>query len=104
MTVRSDRPLSYAAAFEKPVRAAAEGGFAATSVQQLNSYAEAATKLLGPDRVLSAGWAGLEDEGLTALGERSGSFGELIGVALDKALAPSKPKATREAGRHPARA
>ncbi|UWE08712.1 type I-E CRISPR-associated protein Cas7/Cse4/CasC [Actinacidiphila bryophytorum] len=87
ISVRSDRPLSYAAAFERPVRAAAEGGFAANSVVELAAYAQAAGKLLGTGRILTSGWAGLDAKDLSSLGERHDSFAELITAALDAALA-----------------
>ncbi|MFE4055244.1 type I-E CRISPR-associated protein Cas7/Cse4/CasC [Streptomyces sp. NPDC059096] len=94
LSVRSDRPLSYAAAFERPVRARAEGGFAADSVDTLNAYATAANKLLGADRVLTSGWAGLEAKGLTGLGDRHSSFADLITTALNSALGQTPTKAT----------
>jgi CRISPR system Cascade subunit CasC len=87
LSVRRDRPLSYAAAFEKPVRAAAEGGFADASATQLDTYAQAANKLLGGNRILTSGWASLDTKDLTGLGTRHDSFDELITTALDKALA-----------------
>ncbi|MEV1080925.1 type I-E CRISPR-associated protein Cas7/Cse4/CasC [Streptomyces sp. NPDC050211] len=87
--VRSDRPLSYAAAFEKPVQAAAQGGFAAPSRTQLAAYAAAANALLGTDNRLTASWASLDTQDLTGLGERHDSFNSLITTALDAALAPA---------------
>ncbi|MZE76787.1 type I-E CRISPR-associated protein Cas7/Cse4/CasC [Streptomyces xinghaiensis] len=86
VAVRSDRPLSYAAAFEEPVRAADIGGFAARSVTALDTYAEAANKLLGTGRILTSGWAGLDPKDLTGLGRRHDSFDGLIGHAVDTAL------------------
>lgn len=89
ISVRSDRPLSYAAAFEKPVRAAAEGGFADGSVRELAVYARAAGKLLGTGRILTSGWAGLDTKELDGLGERRDSFDDLIHDALNAALGQS---------------
>ncbi|MEV7090157.1 type I-E CRISPR-associated protein Cas7/Cse4/CasC [Streptomyces sp. NPDC093085] len=94
LSVRSDRPLSYAAAFEEPVRAKAEGGFAARSVETLNTYATTANKLLGADRVLTSGWTGVESKELTGLGARHDSFAELITTALNSALGQAPTKAT----------
>ena len=86
IAVRSDRPLSYAAAFEEPVRAASTGGFSANSARQMADYAQAVNTLLGAGRVLSAGWAGLRAEELKGLGQRHVSFEELIAAALRSAL------------------
>lgn len=87
IAVRTDRPLSYAAAFEKPVTSAVEGGFCEASVRQLDTYAAAANQLLGTDRILHAGWAGLGHVDISALGRRETSFSGLISTALDEALA-----------------
>jgi CRISPR system Cascade subunit CasC len=86
ISVRADRPLSYAAAFEKPVAAAREGGFTDNSIERLDSYAAAANKLLGASRVLNAGWTSLETKEPTGLGARADSFDDLIAAALDAAL------------------
>jgi CRISPR system Cascade subunit CasC len=87
ISVRSDRPLSYAAAYERPVRAAAEGGFADGSVLQLDAYAQAANRLLGTGRVLTCGWAGLDTKDVTGLGKRHITFDSLITAVIDTALA-----------------
>lgn len=84
--VRADRPLSYAAAFEQPVRAADDGGFAAPSRTRLADYAQAAHTLLGTRALLTSGWAGLDTTDLAGLGNRHASFDTLITHALDAAL------------------
>jgi CRISPR system Cascade subunit CasC len=84
--VRSDRPLSYAAAFEKPVTAAREGGYTEGSVQRLDTYAAAANKLLGASRILAAGWTSLETKDPAGLGTQADSFDDLISTALTAAL------------------
>ncbi|MDH6120953.1 CRISPR system Cascade subunit CasC [Kitasatospora sp. GAS204A] len=86
VAVRSDRPLSYAAAFEKPVRSHDEGGYATASRTALNTYATAANKLLGHRGVVTSGWASLEDKDLTGLGSRVDSFPALIDLAVNAAL------------------
>ncbi|MEV7145489.1 type I-E CRISPR-associated protein Cas7/Cse4/CasC [Streptomyces sp. NPDC093084] len=86
VSVRADRPLSYAAAFEKPVRAGRDGGFADASRTQLAAYAHAANTLLGTRSVIASGWAGLDTDDLTALGTRHDSFDGLITTALHAAL------------------
>jgi CRISPR system Cascade subunit CasC len=87
ISVRADRPLSYAAAFEEPVHAGPQGGFANLSRTRLDEYAQAANTLLGTRSLLTAGWAGLEARDLTGLGERRDSFDDLITTTLDTALA-----------------
>lgn len=92
VSVRADRPLSYAAAFEKPVQADPQGGFADASRSRLAEYAQAANTLLGLRSVLVSSWAGLETKDLSGLGERRDSFDDLITSALDAALT-STPEA-----------
>ncbi|MFE9426468.1 type I-E CRISPR-associated protein Cas7/Cse4/CasC [Kitasatospora sp. NPDC006697] len=86
ISVRSDRPLSYAAAFEAPVTSHRDGGYAAASRTELAAYATAAGKLLGGRGTLAAGWAGLGDKDLGGLGERVDSFPALIELAVGTAL------------------
>lgn len=86
ISVRCDRPLSYAAAFEKPVRAGATGGFGEVSRAELATYAQAANTLLGTGRIVTSGWASLETKDLTGLGTRHESLDDLITAALDAAL------------------
>ncbi|WP_329612656.1 type I-E CRISPR-associated protein Cas7/Cse4/CasC [Streptomyces brevispora] len=87
ISVRTDRPLSYAAAFENPVTAAGQGGYAGPSRTTLSEYAEAANRLLGTQGILASGWAGLDAKDLDGLGVRHTSFDALIDAALDSALA-----------------
>ncbi|NJP46496.1 type I-E CRISPR-associated protein Cas7/Cse4/CasC [Actinacidiphila epipremni] len=98
VAVRSDRPLSFAAAFEKPVAATPEGGYVQPSVRQLAAYASAANGLLGKDRVLAASWAGLPAgeipaADLSGLGARKTSFDALVREAVDSALDGSSAEA-----------
>lgn len=86
ISVRTDRPLSYAAAFESPVTAAGQGGYAAPSRTTLSEYAEAANRLLGTSGILTSGWAGIDAKGLDGLGTRHTGFDTLIDAALTTAL------------------
>lgn len=86
ITVRGDRPVSYAAAFEQPVTADRTGGFAAPSRDALDAYARAAGLLLGGRGLLNAGWASLETKDLTGLGERADSYPDLIEATVTAAL------------------
>ncbi|WP_328753689.1 type I-E CRISPR-associated protein Cas7/Cse4/CasC [Streptomyces sp. NBC_00269] len=87
VAVRSDRPLSFAAAFEEPVRSAQHGGYVGRSVAGIDAYSQAANTLLGPDRVLHAAHASLHFDKLEHLGERHSSFQALVTAAIDAALA-----------------
>ncbi|MFF8387403.1 type I-E CRISPR-associated protein Cas7/Cse4/CasC [Streptomyces kanasensis] len=86
LTVRSDRPLSYAAAFERPVTAAPECGYAAPSRQALAAYARAANTMLGTRNILTSGWTSLETKSLDGLGTRHDAYDDLLTAALDTAL------------------
>lgn len=96
LSVRTDRPLSYAAAFECPVQAAGQGGFAEASREALSAYAQAANKLLGTNHILASGWAGLETKGLDGLGARHESFDDLVAGALLAALGDATPAGATE--------
>ncbi|MEU0741157.1 type I-E CRISPR-associated protein Cas7/Cse4/CasC [Streptomyces sp. NPDC006134] len=87
VAVRSDRPLSFAAAFEEPVRSAGHGGYVGRSVEGIDAYAKAANTLLGPERVLHAAHASLQFDKLEHLGERHSSFKALVTATVDFALA-----------------
>jgi CRISPR system Cascade subunit CasC len=87
VAVRSDRPLSFAAAFEEPVRSAEHGGYVGRSVESIDTYSKAANTLLSPDRVLHAAHASLQFDKLEHLGERHASFEALVTTAIDVALA-----------------
>lgn len=91
LTVRSDRPVSYAAAFEQPVNADRSGGFAVPSRHALDAYATAASRLLGDRALLNAGWASLETKDLTGLGDRADSYPDLIETAVTAALGKGGP-------------
>ncbi|PWS42482.1 type I-E CRISPR-associated protein Cas7/Cse4/CasC [Streptomyces sp. ZEA17I] len=87
VAVRSDRPLSFAAAFEEPVLSALHGGYVARSVEGIDAYSKAANTLLGASRVLHAAHASLQFDNLEHLGERHASFEALVTAAVDVALA-----------------
>ncbi|MFJ2565732.1 type I-E CRISPR-associated protein Cas7/Cse4/CasC [Streptomyces sp. NPDC087568] len=88
LTVRADRPLSLAAAFEKPVRMAADGGYAASSRDTLAQYADAVNTFMGDDGILQAGWTGLDAKDHHGLGDRHTTLNNLVTAALETAFAP----------------
>ncbi|MEV4251601.1 type I-E CRISPR-associated protein Cas7/Cse4/CasC [Spirillospora sp. NPDC049652] len=92
VTVRNDRPVSYAGAFEKPVRADQFGGHSEPSVAALDSYAAAVQRLLGTNGLTYGGHATLSDLAPQGLGNRAESFDALI----ESALAAALPSAVKE--------
>ncbi|MFC5186061.1 type I-E CRISPR-associated protein Cas7/Cse4/CasC [Actinomadura harenae] len=86
LTVRQDRPVSYAGAFEKPVRADRHGGHSDPSVTALDAYAAAVQRLLGSTGLTHSAHATLSDLAPQALGDRADSFDALIEDALAAAL------------------
>lgn len=87
LAVRTGRPLSLAAAFEKPVDADGGGGFGRPSRQALSSYAEKTGRLLGDRNRPFHGHAGIDDEPLAGLGEHHLSYAALTEASLDAAFA-----------------
>lgn len=89
LVVRSDRPVSYADAFEQPIHAARAGGYAHPSRQALTSHAHAVADLLGTEGILHSAYASLE-KNLPHLGTATTSFKNLIDVAVTTACAPTQ--------------
>ncbi|MGR6998792.1 type I-E CRISPR-associated protein Cas7/Cse4/CasC [Yinghuangia aomiensis] len=90
LAVRSDRPVSYAAAFEQPVTAQRGGGFVQPSITALNEYAAAVSRFLGTDTLGFRGYASLAAKDLGGLGERRDSVDELIRDAVADAVGGDK--------------
>ena len=84
VSVRADRPVSYAAAFEKPV-APGTGGWAAPSRAALSTYAQQINTLLGTGDLLHCAYAGIDPTALEGLGERTKSFPGLVADAVGAA-------------------
>ncbi|MFE7409382.1 type I-E CRISPR-associated protein Cas7/Cse4/CasC [Streptomyces laurentii] len=81
IAVRSDRPVSLAAAFEQPVQAT-RSGWAEPSRAALNDYATKARLLLGDAGLTHSAYAGVDDTPRQALGARVTSYPELVTGAL----------------------
>lgn len=92
LAVRTDRPVSLAAAFEAPVRPRGLEGFAGPSRDRLADYTDKVTRLIGDTGRAWHGHASIDDKRLDRLGERVASFAALV----DGALAHTPiPKASR---------
>lgn len=85
VAVRSDRPVSFAPAFEQPVWG--EAGFAEPARARMDDYAGQLAKLWWDDTALFRGYAGLDTGGKEPvhLGGRHGGYPALIGQALASA-------------------
>ncbi|MEV5695323.1 type I-E CRISPR-associated protein Cas7/Cse4/CasC [Micromonospora globbae] len=87
IAVRGDRPVSLASAFETPVRATLDSGYADPSRRQLADYAGRIYRLLGERGLIYHGYASIDDKGLEQLGDNHPSFDALIAAAVDSVRA-----------------
>ncbi|MEV5434460.1 type I-E CRISPR-associated protein Cas7/Cse4/CasC [Streptomyces sp. NPDC052682] len=87
LAVRTQRPLSLAAAFETPVKDS-DGGFATASRAALAAYAHQLNRLTGNRHRPFHGHAAITDDttDLTPLGAAYDSFYDVIDAALEAAL------------------
>ncbi|MGW2786658.1 type I-E CRISPR-associated protein Cas7/Cse4/CasC [Streptomyces populi] len=92
-TVRDRRPVSYAAAFEHPVKQAPGGGYTLPAVQALSHYAHSLDQLLGQRRRIAHGYATFQKTPVDHLGTRHASFEDLTD-ALTAAAALPRPTRT----------
>ncbi|MFG2441065.1 type I-E CRISPR-associated protein Cas7/Cse4/CasC [Streptomyces sp. NPDC048508] len=84
--LRADRPVSFAAAFEQPVRTAAHGGNGLPAVDALATYAAAAGTFLGTGNLVYNAWTSPELKDLPeALGARTDGLDALITQTVDQA-------------------
>lgn len=86
LTVRRDRPVSLASAFEAPIRPAPDGGCSAPSRRALAGYAERVYTLIGTDGLAFHAHAGIDEKEHGALGSRMASFGGLVSGAVTAAF------------------
>jgi CRISPR system Cascade subunit CasC len=82
LAVRTDRPVSLAAAFEAPVRLRASEGYAGPSRDRLADYTDKITRLIGDAGRAWHGHASIDDKPHGPLGERIASFAALVDTAL----------------------
>ncbi|GEM33150.1 type I-E CRISPR-associated protein Cas7/Cse4/CasC [Nocardia neocaledoniensis NBRC 108232] len=80
VAVRSDRPVSLAAAFEAPVRAGGRG-WAEPSRKRLSEYATRLSRMWTADTVCWSGFATVDDADFAGLGSRVESVTELLAAA-----------------------
>ena len=82
VSVRSDRPISLASAFEAPVRPALDGGLAQPSRYRLGDYAGAVYRLIGEQGRLFHAHASVDDKQIDHLGQRVESYQTLLESAV----------------------
>ncbi|GGT57898.1 type I-E CRISPR-associated protein Cas7/Cse4/CasC [Streptomyces purpureus] len=87
VAVRSDRPVSLAAAFEQPVQAG-RTGWAEPSRRALAAYTAKINTLMGDSGRIYSAHAGVDDTPFEALGDRVESYPVLVAGALE-AVFPS---------------
>jgi CRISPR system Cascade subunit CasC len=92
-SIRRSRPVSYAAAFEQPVRAAGRG-YAAPATQALADYAATIDRLIGTGRRIAYGHTTAAGTAIDALGRHHDGFADLS-TALSTAATAALP--TKEA-------
>jgi CRISPR system Cascade subunit CasC len=80
IAVRSDRPVSFAPAFEKPV--GSELGFGAPSQDALASYAAQLHQYWGTAELVQHGHASLSGKPLAGLGDQVASVNELLAASV----------------------
>ncbi|MBT2526315.1 type I-E CRISPR-associated protein Cas7/Cse4/CasC [Streptomyces sp. ISL-99] len=95
IAVRADRPVSFAAAFEEPVRATTEG-WAGPSRTALSEYAFRVEKLLGSSGIVHSAHAGVMAKPLEGLGEQADSYAGLVSDALARIYPEPGAAAERE--------
>jgi CRISPR system Cascade subunit CasC len=88
--IRDRRPVSYAAAFEQPVKHAHGGGYTAAAVKALSQHAGALNRLLGTRRLIDCGYATLQDEPVDHLGTDHTGFDDLIDALTKSAALPAE--------------
>lgn len=82
VSVRADRPVSHAAAFEAPVMAQPGGGYTDPSAHRLATHAVAVAEAFGNSGQVLAAYLSLVGE-LDGLGERKTSLDELVGAVTE---------------------
>lgn len=84
VAVRSDRPVSLAAAFEQPVRATS-AGWGEPSRTALDDYSAKVRKLLGDNGLCHSAYAAVDDTERKGLGAKADSYQQLVADALASA-------------------
>ncbi|KUL35637.1 type I-E CRISPR-associated protein Cas7/Cse4/CasC [Streptomyces regalis] len=90
--VRDRRPVTYAGAFEQPVKAAPHGGYLTPTYHALDTHAGILEQLIGTAHRIGHGYATAQPDDATHLGTRHHGFDALIDAALIDAAHPQAPR------------
>jgi CRISPR system Cascade subunit CasC len=90
VAVRTDRPISLAAAFEDPIRS--QIGYAEPSREALSSYAARLHEYWGTDGLAWHGHATLIGKPAPGLGDRAASLARLLDDAVAEAFTTTEPR------------
>jgi CRISPR system Cascade subunit CasC len=86
IVVRDGRPVSGAAAFERPVRRAGEGGISEPSINAFGTYIQKIDKLIGTEHKRFSAHASVHDKTPDGFGTEFSSFRDLAQAAAQAAL------------------
>ncbi|MGW6471389.1 type I-E CRISPR-associated protein Cas7/Cse4/CasC [Streptomyces nigra] len=87
--IRDRRPVSYAGAFEQPVKHAPGGGYTTPAIATLSQHAAGLNRLLGTRRLLGCGYATLPPDPVDHLGTAHAGLDDLIDALTETAAAPT---------------
>ncbi|CUU56580.1 CRISPR system Cascade subunit CasC [Parafrankia irregularis] len=82
VAVRQDRPISLAAAFERPVPAGIEGGHGEPAREVLSDYATGLHRFWGTDQITLHGQASIDGKARDGLGDSYDSWPALLDATL----------------------
>ncbi|MCM2517971.1 type I-E CRISPR-associated protein Cas7/Cse4/CasC [Streptomyces griseoincarnatus] len=88
-TIRDRRPVSYAGAFEQPVKHARGGGYTAPAITALSQHAAGLNRLLGTRRLVGRGYATLHPDPIDHLGTAHAGLDDLIDALTKNAALPT---------------
>ncbi|MBX6356500.1 MAG: type I-E CRISPR-associated protein Cas7/Cse4/CasC [Micromonosporaceae bacterium] len=92
VAVRADRPISLAAAFERPVHAGLEGGYGEPARDELNRYAVGLHRVWGTGDIVLHGHASMDGKPRTdGLGDTYDSYRQLVDAAVAAAYPSARP-------------
>ncbi|MFJ3658428.1 type I-E CRISPR-associated protein Cas7/Cse4/CasC [Streptomyces nigra] len=87
--IRDRRPVSYAGAFEQPVKHAPGGGYTDPAIAALSQHAAGLNRLLGTRRLLGCGYATLHLGPVDHLGTAHYGLDDLIDALTETTAAPT---------------
>ncbi|WP_419944711.1 type I-E CRISPR-associated protein Cas7/Cse4/CasC [Candidatus Poriferisodalis sp.] len=99
VTLRSDRPVSFAAAFEKPVEPGRNGGFMNASIEALHRRAALENQMYGPEGVIDSWYVESETPDVSGLGDPLDSLNDLVRV-VEHNIAPTTTRSDGERAAH----